>query len=158
MEKAAFEKHLIQASQFVVEFTRPMVIQTLPDPVLYRVFPNQSFDANPRVEDEQTFPEETLPDDRYHGDWTSAQVLQFLWRNSKVPEWINVQVKAVDASSTYLGLYCCGRFTGSEKLLYHAREGYPPFHVLSPPLPQDWHGKAQGRKFDLYWFDKKHKH
>src|SRR4029079_19531467 len=49
--------------------------------------------------------------------------------------------------ASLLQLMCCGRFTADEGLLYHAREGCPPFHVTGPVLPV---GYEDGQKFSIY--------
>ncbi|XXY54867.1 hypothetical protein WME91_27425 [Sorangium sp. So ce269] len=44
----------------------------------------------------------------------------------------------------------CGRFTAKAELLYHEREGWPPFHVLGPVLPPRWDESTRAR-FDIKW-------
>ncbi|WP_437938183.1 hypothetical protein [Sorangium sp. So ce341] len=46
-----------------------------------------------------------------------------------------------------IDVVCCGRFTADERLLYHAHEGRPPFHVLGPTLPIDY---KKGERFSIY--------
>src|SRR5688572_12212046 len=42
---------------------------------------------------------------------------------------------------------CCGRFTAQDELLYHEREGRPPFHVTGPTLPVNY---EDGQRFSIY--------
>ena len=71
------------------------------------------------------------------GPWLAKEAVTYLWRDGKVPEWIDVAVEAVDHRSL-VALRCCGRFTSSEELLYHSPSGLPPLSIKSPALPPDW--------------------
>ena len=51
----------------VVVFAREHVQQKLPDELAFRVYPNQSFDGNPRVGGEVVFPDESLPEGKFLG-------------------------------------------------------------------------------------------
>jgi hypothetical protein len=140
------------AAQRAVEFARQHVQQLLPDNVAFLVYPNQSYDGNPRVGDELVFPDESLPEGQYHGPWSAEEVLSFLWRDGKVPEWINTAVQAEDGKRSLIELRCCGRFTTQEELLYHRYPGgVPPFSIKSPTLPPGWESIEASGKFDLYW-------
>jgi hypothetical protein len=120
--------------------------------VQFLVYPNQSYDDNARVGDEVTFPDEGLPEGKCHGPWAVEQVVDFLWRSSKVPEWIDVAVQAERDGCTVVELRCCGRFTAQEELLYYSGPGgIPPFSVKSPNLPPGWESVEASGKFDLYW-------
>jgi hypothetical protein len=131
---------------------RRCVRQVLPPKLTFLVYPNQSYDDNPRVGDEVTFPEDSLPDGIYDGPWSARQVVAFSWRNGRVPEWIDIGVEAADAEQTMLRLHCCGRFTAREELLYHRyRDGVPPFSIKSPWLPPGWENAETHGKFDLNW-------
>ena len=123
----------------------------MPLSYLYLLLPNQSFDENPLQADEEIFPEESLPDRKYLGPLDFGQAVDYLWRNGKVPEWIDVSVQACDSQYSYLELRCCGRFTARDDMLYHTQHGNPPFHVVSPNLPPSWEGAEKNGKFDLYW-------
>jgi len=154
MDKNVFEDNLKKATDLVIPFSREFVTNALPSRFNYLIFPNQSYDGNPLEGDEQVFPEETLPDGNYLGPFETQQVIEYLWRNGKVPEWINIMVYSNDDEFTYLQLLCCGRFTAGEHL-YHKPEGYPPFHALGPNLPPNWESIERSGKFDLYWRDMK---
>jgi hypothetical protein len=154
VDHSTFEARLRTAAQQAVEFARLHVHQQLPDEVAFHVYPNQSYDGNPRVGDEEVFPEDSLPEGGYHGPWSARQVVSFLWRDEKVPEWIDIAVEAEDGARTLVGLRCCGRFTAQEELLYHRYPGsVPPFAIKSPALPPGWESVEASGKFDLYWRD-----
>jgi hypothetical protein len=151
MDRRTFESRLTESTNLAVEFARDFVFNLLPSHYRYLLFPNQSYDGNPLVEDEIIFPEESLPQDKYLGPLTGDEVVSYLWRNGKVPEWVDVNVHSVDENYTYLRLLCCGRFTATDTLLYHQHEGRPPFHMRSPYLPPGWGSIEQSSKFDLHW-------
>jgi len=156
MNKDIFRRNLITATERVMPFSREYVKNPLPDNCRYLVFPNQSYDGNPLVSDEQIFSDESLPQGEYLGPFESHDVIKYLWRDGKVPEWVNVTIYSYDKQHTYLELRCCGRFTATDEALYHSVEGIPPFHVLGPHLPPNWKLEANG-KFDLYWHGRKPK-
>lgn len=157
MDKSVFRENLIKATEQVLPFSREFVTNALPSSCRYLIFPNQSYDGNPLHDDEQLFPEESLPAGDFLGPFEAEQVVEYLWRDGKVPEWINVTVYSYDERHTYLELLCCGRFTSTEGLLYHGMEGYQPFHILGPNLPPNWESVEQSGKFDLYWNGRKPK-
>lgn len=78
---------------------------------------------------------------------TEADCVAVLWRAGAVPEWVDVSVTGLTGAETLLQLECCGRFTSDEKLLYHQREGRPPFHVVGPTLPV---GYKPGDRFSIW--------
>jgi hypothetical protein len=154
MDKKIFQQNFARAMEFAIPFSQKFVTNPLPSNCLSFLYPNMSYDGNPLVDDEQIFPEDGsgLSEEKpYFGALTESEVVEFLWRNGKVPEWINITVSTYDAKFTYLELLCCGRFTETEKRLYHTFEGYPPFHVLGPDLPPGWKSIEESGKFDLFW-------
>jgi hypothetical protein len=151
VDRATFEQRLREAARRVVLFAREYVRQPLPDEVAFLVYPNQSFDGNPRVGDESVFPDESLPGGKFHGPWSEQETVAFLWREGKVPEWIDAAVEAEDGRRSLIALRCCGRFTTSEELLYHRPGGLAPFSIKSPVLPPDWESVEASGRFDLYW-------
>ena len=118
---------------------------------MFRVYPNQSYDENPRVGNEAVFPDDSLPEGVYHGPWSYEQVVDFLWRDGKVPEWIDIAVRDVEGGVTVAWLRCCGRFTVQDDLLYHRGGGQQPFSVKSPDLPTGWQSTEASGTFPLRW-------
>jgi hypothetical protein len=153
MDRATFETRLGLAIRGAVEFARQYVLEALPDEVEVRVYPNKSFDENPRVGDEVTFPDEELPAGEYLGPWSLEQAVEFLWRGGRVPEWLDVAARAVTDRRTVVSLRCCGRFTAQEDLLYHQGGGLPPFSVKSPYLPPGWESVEASGKFSIHCQD-----
>jgi hypothetical protein len=152
MDRDTFETRLRAAAQQALDFARQYVRQALPDDVALLIFPNQSYDDNPRVGDEVVFPGDSLPDGEYHGPWSVEEAVAFLWRDGKVPEWVDTAVRAENGRQTLVALRCCGRFTAQEELLYHRYAGgVPPFSIKSPVLPPGWESVDVHGKFDLNW-------
>ncbi len=151
MDRGTFEARLREVGRRVVTFAREHVRQPLPDELVFRVYPNQSFDGNPRVGDEAVFPDESLPEGEFLGPWSAEEVVEHLWRSGKVPEWIDAAVESEDGQRSLLGLRCCGRFTASEELLYHRLGGLVPFSIKSPALPPGWESVEASGKIDLHW-------
>ena len=157
MERTPFESQLQQAGQQAIKFARLFVRQNLPDDMAFLVHPNQSCDINPRKGDEIIFPNESLPEGQHHGPWSVAETTSFLWRDGKIPEWVDVAVKATEKNRTLIRLTCCGRFSASEDLWYHHPSGIPPFSVKSPDLPPWWHRKDDrpSGRFHLDWRERR---
>ena len=156
MDRIEFEARLRVAARHAVQFARLLVEEALPDDVVFLVYPNQSYDGQPRVEDEVVFPDESLPEGEYHGPWPVAEVVGFLWRDGRVPEWIDTSVQARDDHHTVLGLRCCGRFTAREQLLYYRDRDIPGFGIKSPSLPPGWEDVEVSGRFSLGWRDRLH--
>jgi hypothetical protein len=155
MDRSVFERHLRMAAEKALKFARHFVVQTLPGQMAFRVYPSQSYDGNPRVSDEQVFPEESLEHGRFYGPWSFAEVVAFLWRNGKIPEWVDISVESEDACRTIMALLCCGRFTADEELLYHRSGGCPPFAIKSPNIPPGLDSVEEQGRFDLHWLEKR---
>jgi hypothetical protein len=135
MDKAEFAKLFHEASAASVSFARTFVSDYLPDSTIYEVFPNQSYDGHPLHPDERVFPEDELPRDEFHL-MNADQVIEFLWRDGMVPEWIDLSVVSTAGQQTVVELFCCGRFTANNDLLYYNHANLGPFGVKGPALPR----------------------
>ena len=149
MEKADFHKRLNEATEHAFSFAREMVSNHLPLPIHYIVRLNRSYDGNPLKPGEYVYPDDLALHGPCISPLTSDQVVDLLWREGRIPEWIDIAVVRTDASHTYMELSCCGRFTDVEELLYYSRGKICPFGCKSPPLPPDW--KTGDAPFDLLW-------
>lgn len=144
MEREIFAARFHEASARARDFAREYVEEALPEPMLFQLQLNASYDGNPLHADERVFPEDSgVERSRCSGD----DVVNTLWRNGLVPEWINLCVSGEIGTATLIEVSACGRFTANEQLLYHEHEGRPPFHVLGPALPIDY---ERGQKFSIY--------
>ena len=116
----------------------------------YFVILNGSFDGNPLASGEHIFPDHDVPQFDARVPRSAEEVVECLWRGGKIPEWIDITPYEADGTFLYSELLCCGRFTDDDGLLYHKREGYPPFHVFGPVLPVGYRNLEQDGKFDLH--------
>ncbi len=148
ISQKGFEKNLVESSQCALEFARSLVVNELPDKIQYVVYLGASFDGNVE-DDEQIFPEDYIERTRCFFD--SSEVVSLLWREGKVPEWINVSVESEDGKTTSVRLDCCGRYSNVVAKIYHAPEGRAPFHVFGPSAPPEYGVGEEGIRFDLYW-------
>lgn len=132
MDRSLFHQSLADSLKAARDFGQEFVEETLPKAIHCRVWLNQSMDANLRPS------EIVFPDDRSRPmplESTEDQVMDLLWRDGRIPEWIDLSVVGMQPGVTIVELSVCGRFTSDERLLYHQEGGRPPFHVTSPPLP-----------------------
>lgn len=148
ISKDGFRKNLIISSERVVKFTRNYVLNVLPDEIRFVVYLGVSNDANPLDDGEQVYPNDYSERKRFFSD--VDDVVELLFREGKVPEWINVTVDSEDGESTKVKLECCGRFSDRKEHMYPSPSGISPFHILGPALPP-WFDKNSKKKFDLYW-------
>jgi hypothetical protein len=151
MEKTLFLKHLRDCAAKTHEGTLLVVTNNLRPPFHYYVLLNQSFDGNPLADGERILSDLKARGGEKVGPMTDTDVIDLLWRDGVVPEWIDVTPYTSDATGTYFQLRCCGRFAAEERLLYHLKEGYPPFHRFGPMIPPDWESVEKSGRFDLHW-------
>ncbi|MEO3819550.1 hypothetical protein [Plantactinospora sp. B24E8] len=136
MDRDLFAARLAESAEAARSFAQTLVVERLPAPLVFRVRLNQSYDGHPPRPGEVRYPQDSEPD-RRNALWRcdAGTVVDELWRDGRVPEWVNVAVVGETGTATIIELVCCGRFTDDESRLYHIREGVPPFHVLGPALP-----------------------
>jgi hypothetical protein len=148
MTRDRFRDLFILATEQVIEFTRQHVRDELPDTPRYLVFANQSYDAGPDGESLTAYPEDALPAGEFRGPRTGVEAIDFLWRDGRVPAWIDVMIVGVEGGVTRIELRCCGRYVAEEEQMYYPEMG--PFGVKGPALPPDWDPRRP-EKFDLAW-------
>jgi hypothetical protein len=136
VERETLADRLRQAAESTRDFSQGFVLEELPDDLLFRVRLNSSYDRNPLRDGEVLFPEDSSYERAVDLRLCEAEaVVDALWRDGRVPEWINLSPIGCTDSATILEVLSCGRFTDDERLLYHQDAGLPPFHVLGPNLP-----------------------
>ncbi|MEN9576580.1 MAG: hypothetical protein RL514_4435 [Verrucomicrobiota bacterium] len=149
MNKEEFAELLRRVSAKNREFASTLVHNSLPESSRYFVHLNQSFDDNPLTADERVFPGDSAKFGERVGPLIAASVVDLLWRDGLLPEWVDISPIRADTEHTYFQLLCCGRFTADDSRFYYVSRGQGPFGVKSPWLPPNW-SKEQGR-FDLHW-------
>ena len=159
MDESTFRERLLRAEQETVQFSRNYVVDELPDTYVFIVFPNKHGEEKKLVGDAEVFPEDSLPRGQFLGPLDADDVVKYLWRNGKVPEWINVNVRAVEDGATVIQLICCGHFTSLPANFYNEMvdpdfENHTPFSIHGPFYPEGW--KRGDPKFELkdsHYFD-----
>jgi len=147
VDREVFVARFLAAAHCARDYASGMVLEVLPEAMRFRVLLNQSNDdIVPLRPGEVVFPQDSGRIRALHA-CDARTVVDELWRDGRVPEWVDLSVVDVRRKSTAVEMLCCGRFTDDESLLYHHAEGRPPFHVTSPSLPPDY----DGRRFSLHW-------
>ncbi len=152
MKKDDFRGRLIKATETVLIRTREVVRDELPSKCRYQILLNQSYDGNPLIDDQQVFPQSPLERDVPSTIVDESGVMEFLWRSTKVPEWINIAVVAVENDYSVIQLRCCGRYSSMETELWKPRfkmvsteiGKLMPFTLHLPPPPKGWIIKENG--------------
>jgi hypothetical protein len=141
VERQVFAARFAASAEAAWAFTQLMVTEDLPMPLLFRVRLNQSYDRRAPLPGEVRFPEDSARGRALALNRCDARTaVGELWRDGRVPEWVNVAVVDETGTATIIEIVCCGRFTDDDDRLYHNAEGAPPFHVLGPALPHDHDG------------------
>lgn len=135
MQQAEFARLLDLCTEKSIAYAKTMVLNKLPDHIIYRVRPNQSCDTN-LSPDEVVYPEDSLESLDEFIEMDRVGCLRFLYRDGRIPVWIDVSVVAANEQSTYVDYRCCGRFTNNDNLLYYGDQG--PFSIKSPILPPEF--------------------
>jgi hypothetical protein len=133
MEKKVFAERLQAAMRHLIELCRPEVDGVLPDKTQFRVLLNRSFDGHADPSKHRLYPEDDSPERQQAlRACSQEQVVDELWRDGRIPEWIDARVVGETGEATCIELTCCGRFTADETRLYHRQRGYPPFALKGP--------------------------
>jgi hypothetical protein len=148
MTKEAFTELLQFASTVARKFANRFVHITLPETYRYFVHLNHSFDGNLLRPDQQVFPEDTAKFGECIGPLTASAVVDLLWRDGLLPEWVDISPLRADAEHTYFQLVCCGRFTADDSRLYYSSREWGPFGIKSPSFPPSW--SEEQRRFDFH--------
>ena len=146
----AFQKNLNESIETAFSFARSLVSNELPDKIKYQIFMNCSYDRNKLEDGEVTLANKEQENSLIESESTE-EVFDILWREGRVPEWVNVSVASEDGIFTYLQLACSGKFSNRREHMYHAHEGRAPFHVLGPPAPTSLDYYDDDQKYDLHW-------
>jgi len=129
MEKEDFRQNLKKALDGLIDFTQEMVINKLPATYKFIIKTNCSYDKNDLERDEEIFPDDKIHEKSSINPASESTVIDYLWRNGKVPQWINVHISNCDCDFSYVTLECCGRYSA---FLNH-KDG--PFRALGPSIP-----------------------
>lgn len=129
MTKEDFKISLKKALDGLIVFTQEMVVNKLPLNYKFIIKTNCSYDGNELEEDEEIYPDDMIDESNLINPATEETAINYLWRNGKVPQWINVQVSSCDSDFSYITLECCGRYSAFP----NHKDG--PFRGLGPNIP-----------------------
>jgi hypothetical protein len=135
MERDVFLGNLLGASARCRASAARFVLDPLPDQFVFWVELNRSYDGDLNAEHEVVFPDDIEKHGERVGPLAAEAVVDLLWRDRRVPEWIDMLVVAADAQATTIELTCCGRFTSRFDFLYYNDTPTPPFGVMGPAIP-----------------------
>lgn len=131
MDRATIDRLLASASQECIEFSQQFLVEELPRQVQFVIFPNCSNLEKPLQGDAEVYPQDSLPDGQYLGPMDRDAAVTFVWRNGKLPQWINVYPHSVDSQFTFLGLQCSSQY-------YVPLTSDSIFSVKGPAFPAAW--------------------
>ncbi len=142
MNKPDFLFLLLGASYASFKFAKEFVKNDLKPEFKYDLELNISHD-NPELKQFDIYPEDN---EKKHFDLTDKEVVEILWRNNKVPVWIDIAVSKADRKKTTFRLLCAGRYSDDKNEFYYTDGGSGPFGIKSPNHPI---GYKEGTKFRL---------
>ncbi|HXU01861.1 MAG TPA: hypothetical protein VN903_12900 [Polyangia bacterium] len=147
MDRETFARRLREATEMCRTLAMTYLKEDLPRAYRYRVRLNSSYDGNPLDPDEVVFPGDHAPERwRPLRACDADDVVAALWREGRIPEWIDLAVVAMTPAVSVVELVCCGRFTANEALLMHAQHSVAPFQPtgISPARP------SEGDRWSIY--------
>ncbi|MBL8715246.1 MAG: hypothetical protein JNL79_04590 [Myxococcales bacterium] len=75
-------------------------------------------------------------------------VVDLLYRDGRVPEWVDLTVVGEDVATTIVEVRACGRFVEDDARLYYTWcPDQAPFGLEGPTLPVGW---VQGQRFSIH--------
>lgn len=69
---------------------------------------------------------------------TPKEAAAILFKNELVPVWIDLFIGGFDEKHTFIEVTFSEDFTANDDLLFHPKEGFPPFHAVGPTVPDNW--------------------
>ena len=155
MTREELARRLNAATARVIAYARELVVNQVPDEHRFdiKIIPHGSHHEGPLVD--------PLLLDLWHrsrhgvlAEQTAEQVVNELWHEERVPEWIDISLDAIELPRddrwrvvSFIEVRC-SRTLVHDAELWYANEGLPPFHMLGPPMPHEWsqrHTDANGR-------------
>ncbi|HWS36946.1 MAG TPA: hypothetical protein VN408_29920 [Actinoplanes sp.] len=125
MDRILFTERLRHATEAARKLAAPSLVEQLPPALILLVRLNMSYG-------ERHFPADEGRVQRL----SAEQAADLLWRDGRVPEWIDVAVTSENGTATIVELTCCGRYSAAVR---------DPFHVVGPVRPP-----ADRRPFSIH--------
>lgn len=142
MTEEAFRDLFRKAQQIAFVVAKDHVLDDLNEKFKFDIRMYQSHELS-KEEKFDYYPE---GEDMHFNNLSEEKIMKLLFRNGKVPVWIDINVKRVQNNYTIMNLYCSERFSDDPKEYYYEKGGTGPFGIKSPLLPI---GFKPGIKFNL---------
>lgn len=142
MTEQEFRVLFRKARNQVFDFAKSFVLNDLEKKYEFDISLNESADI-PRVENFDYYPED---DNKRFKNLSEDEIVKLLFRNKKIPVWIDINVKTVRDGYTIMNLLCAGRFSDDENEYYYKKRNTGPFGIKSPIFP---FGYKEGTKFKV---------
>lgn len=147
MDRSLFAQRFADAAVRTRDFARELIEEPLPDAMRFRVHLNSSHDAN-ATDEFRLFPEDSSEERaRALEDLDAESVVDVLWRDGYVPQWVDLAVVGESGEATMVEVVACGRFIDDERRLYYTWTDIAPFSPKGPTYPVD---HVEGRRFSIY--------
>ena len=143
-----FCKRFQLASYFCRDFTNRHIKEELPSALLYNFALTQrkSVDGEKIVLNGEAFLKKQLV------GLSPKEAANILFKNDLVPVWIDLFVGDFDESTTYIEVTFSEDYTADDSVLFHPKEGFPPFHVVGPTVPEGWRNIEEDGRFPFIHF------
>ncbi|MCS7480302.1 hypothetical protein ACFFQW_41690 [Umezawaea endophytica] len=136
MDRGAFEARFAEATDRCVASAAKFLVEALPADRVFRVRLNSSYDGNPPRPGGLVYPEDGSEALAFALRSVDADtVVDTLWRDGAVPEWINLAVVDETGDRTVVEVVAAGRFTADGRSSYGPNPDLAPFHPVGPTLP-----------------------
>lgn len=137
-----------KAALFCHKFTQLLVVENLPNTIRFNITWNEINETiNTKNYIKFLGGRLLYPEDLKNINYIKTR--KMLWIDGKIPQWINMYVSDIIGDTTLITISLCNQIAADTSKLYHSQEGNPPFHILSPLLPQGWESIEKNGKFSL---------
>jgi hypothetical protein len=129
MTRERFESLLSMATAHTVAVARTMVFEDLPAEVCYQMLDERGKPVGPEMK--------------------RAEFIQRVWSAGRIPEWIDLSVRARNEGFTLVDVFIASKLVEEESACVYAARGQGPFGIKSPNLPWDWESVEKSGRFSL---------
>jgi len=77
----------------------------------------------------------SMEDDKMKTDLLDVEVVDLLYREAKVPIWIEINVLESKENCTLFNLFCSGKYSSDKEKFHYNDDGSGPFGVKHPQFP-----------------------
>lgn len=129
MKRERFEALLSIATDHTLAVARSMVVEELRSEVRYQPLNERGVPIGIAFE--------------------KTDLVDQLWRQEKIPEWIDLSVMSVVDTTTIIRVEWSERLVEDESQCVYAKRGQGPFGIKSPVLPPNWISVEASGRFSL---------